>query len=56
MSGAPPSRGITSACGMAASRRPVISRSNPFITLKTTVRIITPSAKPTNEIQLMNVA
>ena len=54
MGGAPSNS--NSACGTALRMRVVISRSKPFMTLSTTVRIVTPSVSPMNDTQLMKVA
>ena len=46
----------TTACGTAARMRVVISRSKPFITLVTTVRIATPRVRPAKDTQLTKAA
>ena len=46
----------TTAWGTMLKIRPVISRSKPFMTLTTTVSVMTPSASPANDTQLMSVA
>ena len=55
-SSAVPAGATTIAWGVAPKSRVLISASKPFITLATTVSVITARARAVNEAQLTNVA